>query len=535
MELLSMTVGLHNYLKGIKLDEFVVNVKDRSKFEGILTHLGLDSNFSLEKFVEHLLYESKLLLNKEKRKEALIILKATKPLLNLVPKYLSAFFYLTLTDSFLLASDYKGATKSVNRANSIAEELNDPRLIVRVLNLMFVVNRTVLKDKAVEFLLKSKEISEENKFYENIVFCDVNIGLMHFFKKEYSRAAEYCSYIIDLITTKKYPNNKLIMPADYFLQIFSESPELVANPKNQDMILKGVTVVLRTIKQFKSDYEATRRLSILVSFLKLSENLIERSLKEIDLFIENLPKDKRSLYYYGIANGIGNFKDYKVSLVYFEKAKSQMKNLKDEEQRRINKNYAYTLSSIMGTSMIYDLQSSQQTSQRLKGLRIKTNENSLAGKKDKQINYRNSVSDSDAVFGVKREFLEKKLLNSIKNQYTQREIITGFSYQNSRNDILNHLEMFAINALNQNDELLSLLLVGTTLSKKDSKKKKRAFTGYQILGHRVTKSILDTKHFEDFDIRFLYDLVTAPQKFKQIEIITPHESLEADYKRILSK
>ena len=320
MELLSMTVGLHNYLKGIKLDEFVVKVKDRSKFEGILTHLGLDSSFSLEKFVEHLLYESKLLLNKEKRKEALIILKATKPLLNLVPKYLSAFFYLTLTDSFLLASDYKGATKSVNRANSIAEELNDPRLIVRVLNLMFVVNRTVLKDKAVEFLLKSKKISEENEFYENIVFCDVNIGLMHFFKKEYSKAAEYCSYIIDLITTKKYPNNKLIMPADYFLQIFSESPELVANPKNQDMILKGVTVVLRTIKQFKSDYEATRRLSILVSFLKLSENLIERSLKEIDLFIENLPKDKRSLYYYGIANGIGNFKDYKLSLVYFVKA-----------------------------------------------------------------------------------------------------------------------------------------------------------------------------------------------------------------------
>jgi len=215
-----MTVGLHNYLKGINLDEFVVNVKDRSKFKEILTHLGLDSNFSIEKFVEHLLYESKLFLNKEKRKEALIILKATKPLLNLVPKYLSAFFYLTLTDSFLLVNDFEGATKSVNRANSIAEELNEPRLIVRVLNLMFVINRTVLKDKAVEFLLKSKEISEKNEFYENIVYCDVNIGLMHFFKKEYSKAAEYCSYVIELITTKKYPKNKLIMSADYFLQIF---------------------------------------------------------------------------------------------------------------------------------------------------------------------------------------------------------------------------------------------------------------------------------------------------------------------------
>ena len=212
-----------------------------------------------------------------------------------------------------------------------------------------------------------------------------------------------------------------------------------------------------------------------------------------------------------------------------------MKNITDDEKRRIKKNYAYTLSAIIGASMIYDLESSQQTSQRLKGLKIKTIEDSLAGKKNKQINFRNSVSDSDAVFAVKREFIEKQLLPSIKDSYSKKEIVIGFSYHNSREDILNHLEMFAINALNQDDELISLLLVGTTISEKDAKKKKRTFTGYQILGHRVPKSILDTKHFEEFDVKFLYDLVIAPQKFKKIEMILPHNSLETDYKKLLNK
>ncbi len=530
-----MKVALHNYLKGIKIGEFVSKVKDRSSFEEILNHIGIDQNTSIERFVDLLLYESKTLLNEEKRKEATIILKATKPLLSLVPKYLSAFFYLTLTDSFLLANDYEGANKSVRRADSIAKELNDPRLEVRVLNMMFVINRTVGKDKAAEYLLKSREISEKNEFFENLVFCEVNLGLLHFFKKEYNKAAEYCESVMDIVSSKKYPKNKMIMPTDYFLQIFSESPELVANRKHHEMIKKGVKIVLQTIKQFKSDYEATRRIAILVAFLKISEDLMDSSLKEIDSFVEKLPYDKRSLYYYSIANGAANYKDFKVSLIYFEKAMGYMKNLNDDEIRRIKKNYAYTLSIIIGASMIYDLDSSQQTSQRLKGLKIKTIEDNLAGKKEKQINFRNSVSDSDAVFAVKREFLEKKLLPSIKDMYSKRNIVTGFSYQNSRADILNHLEMFAINALNQNDELLSLLLVGTTISEKDAKKKKRTFSGYQILGHRVPKSIIDTKHFEEFDIRFLYDLINTPQKFKKIEIIAPHESLETDYKIIFSK
>ena len=530
-----MKVALQNYLKGIDIDEFVANVKNRSKFEEILVHLGLDQNSSINQFVEHLLYESKMLLNQEKRKEVTIILRAAKPLLSLVPKYLSAFFYLTLTDSFLLANDYEGANKSVNRASSIAKELNDPRLEVRVLNMMFVINRSSGKEKAEEYLLKSKEISEKNEFNENLVFCNVNLGLLHFFKKEHNKAAEYCASVIDIAGSKKYPKNKLIMPTDYFLQIFSESPELVANKKYHEMIKKGVKIVLQTVKQFKSDYEASRRISILVSFLKLSEDLMDSSLKEIDSFVEKLPFDKRSLYYYSIANGAANYKGFKVSLIYFEKAIGSMKNITDDEKRRIKKNYAYTLSAIIGASMIYDLESSQQTSQRLKGLKIKTIEDSLAGKKNKQINFRNSVSDSDAVFAVKREFIEKQLLPSIKDLYSKKEIVIGFSYHNSREDILNHLEMFAINALNQDDELISLLLVGTTISEKDAKKKKRTFTGYQILGHRVPKSILDTKHFEEFDVKFLYDLVIAPQKFKKIEMILPHNSLETDYKKLLNK
>ena len=169
-----MKVALQNYLKGIDIDEFVANVKNRSKFEEILVHLGLDQNSSINQFVEHLLYESKMLLNQEKRKEATIILRATKPLLSLVPKYLSAFFYLTLTDSFLLANDYEGANKSVNRASSITKELNDPRLEVRVLNMMFVINRSSGKEKAEEYLRNNidyKELFEKiTKYLENTFF-----------------------------------------------------------------------------------------------------------------------------------------------------------------------------------------------------------------------------------------------------------------------------------------------------------------------------------------------------------------------------
>ena len=71
-----MKVALQNYLKGIDTNELVANVKDRSKFEEILVHLGLNQNSSIDQFVEHLLFESKMLLNQEKRKEATIVLRA---------------------------------------------------------------------------------------------------------------------------------------------------------------------------------------------------------------------------------------------------------------------------------------------------------------------------------------------------------------------------------------------------------------------------------------------------------------------------
>ena len=527
-----MSIALHNYLKSIQPKELIDRINDPKQYKELLSHLALNTNLSVANLVDYMLAESKKLINQENRKEALVILKHVKPLLPRVHDNFGAYFYLTLADSFLLANDYEGAKKSVNKANSIAIKLNDPRLQTRVLNMLFIIHRTVGKDKAMGYLLKSKEISEENEFYDNLVFCNINIGLIHYFKEDYTKAADYCVEVIDIVNSKPYPDDKLVMPTDYFLQVFSENPGLVAVEKYQETILDGSKLVLKTIKQFKNDYEATRRLSILVSFLKLSQKIIEPFMKEIDSFIDKLSNTKKSIYYSALARGISDYNNYQYALIFFEKALEYLQYTKEENQRTIKKNYAYTLSLALGVSMLYDLQSSSQTTQMLKNLGVLTSSDNIVTKANKIISFNNAVKDSDAAFAVTREFVKDILYSSIKDKCEIHENIVQFRYSNGREDILENLEVFVINALTINDEKQSLLLVGTTMNEKEIKKKKKIFSGFQIIGHVIPPSLKSSKHIEDFDMDFIYNLVRAPQKFNKVEILTISQDVNTTFVRL---
>jgi hypothetical protein len=183
-------------------------------------------------------------------------------------------------------------------------------------------------------------------------------------------------------------------------------------------------------------------------------------------------------------------------------------------------------------SMIYDLETSSQTSQRMKNLKIKTTHQSLLGDKNVNIFYKNAVNDSDAAFAVSKQFLEENLLATLKDLCIVKKTISDFTYQNSRKNILEHLEVFCINLLTFEDEIISLLFVGTTMSEKDLKKKRKIFSGYQILGHILPKSLESEKHVEDFDVQLIYDLIKSPRKFQKIEILTNSDELELDFKSI---
>ncbi|MHA1667355.1 MAG: hypothetical protein ACTSUR_01755 [Candidatus Heimdallarchaeaceae archaeon] len=493
----------------------------------------MNESWSEKQFVKYLLVKTKNALDEEKRKEALIILKSVKVLLPLVSEDLHAVFYLTLADSFLLANDYVGAKKALSKANSIAVKLNDSKLKVKVLNRLFIVNRTIGKDKAMSYLLKSRELSIQNNFYENIVFCDVNVGLMHFFKKEINRAIEYCENAINLISEHPYPEKKLLMPTDFFLQIFSENPGAVVVSKNQKLILRGVKIVLRAIKQLTNTYEATRRVSILVNFIKFSDNILGKALPEIENFIETLAVKKRPLFYSAVASGISDYKEFQYSLIFFDKALKNVNLLSDEDQRTIRKGHAYLLANILGVSMLYDLESSSQTTQFLSNLSIITEEDCLLGTKNKKISFLNSAKDSDAAFAIKRKVLKEKVVNKMKEQYSIKKIVTKFFFQKAREDVLENLEILVINAQTQNDEIQSLLLAGTHMEEKSVKKGKKIFSAYQIIGHIIPSSIKKYKHKEDFDMTFLYDLIRSPQRFKHIELLTTSEKINVSFKAIV--
>ena len=529
-----MTLLLHNYLKSTKPQTFANDAQDKSKFSKILEDLQLGKNLTMIDLVEYMLAECKKQFNLENKDEGMTILRHVKVLLPLVPKALSAFFYLALADSFLLSNDYEGAEKAVLKADVLAKKLKEPKIQIKVYNMLFVINRTIGKDKAMNFLLKSKELSEKHSLHENIVFCDVNIGLSHLFKKETSKAVEFCSNAIDIITSKPYPNEKIIMPSDFFLQLFSDNPGLAVVSKNKETILNGVSVVLRAIKFLKSDYEATRRLTILTSILKLSDSLLEPGIKKIDDFVEGLNLNKKAMYYSAIAHGIAEYKEYKLALVYFEKAIELSFYTTDNEQRRIRKGYAYTIAQLLEISMIYDLETSSQTTQLLKRLTLKLNDSCLIGKKDQNVEYANAVSDSDAVFALSRKMIEEKLLVSIQDRYKLKDNISKFFYRNSKGDILENLEIFVVTALNHDDDIQSLLFVGTTIDDKDLKKKRKVFSGYQIIGHILPEKLRENKHNEEFDVKFVNDLLRAPQRFKKIEILIPSGDITISYEQLLT-
>ncbi|GAG76387.1 unnamed protein product, partial [marine sediment metagenome] len=130
---------------------------------------------------------------------------------------------------------------------------------------------------------------------------------------------------------------------------------------------------------------------------------------------------------------------------------------------------------------------------------------------------------------------KKQLYPAIKGRVDVKHTILEFCYQNSQSDILNKMEIIVINAINQNDELLSLLMIGSLLNEKSAKKSKNIFSGYQILGHLVPKTVLKKKHFEDFDAKFLNDLIKAPQKFRKIEILSVSDKVDIGFEKILLK
>ena len=209
-----------------------------------------------------------------------------------------------------------------------------------------------------------------------------------------------------------------------------------------------------------------------------------------------------------------------------------IKFTKDDDQRTIKKHYSYALSMVLGVSMLYDLQSSQQTTQMLKNLGVKTNSDNIVAKANQFMPFKNAVKDSDAAFGVSREFVKDKLLTSIKDRYEIHKSITHFRYSNAREDLLENLELFVINTLSTNDEVESLLFVGTTMNEKELKRKKKVFSGYQIIGHIVPPRLRRKKHIEDFDIEYLYRLIRSPQKFKKIEILTLSDEIKSTFVRL---
>ena len=155
------------------------------------------------------------------------------------------------------------------------------------------------------------------------------------------------------------------MPADYFMQVFSDNPGFVAQSKNKELILNGVNVVLRTLRFLKNDYEITRRISILSSLIKYSSDLVDTALIEIDQFIDELSPERKSSSYAAVASGLANYKEFQYALKYFQKAVEYIQHVSDSEERSIRKGHSYVIANMLGVSMLYDLETSSQTSQNL--------------------------------------------------------------------------------------------------------------------------------------------------------------------------
>lgn len=527
---------LYNKLKNTSPQQFSEFFADEKSFSSLLSKLKLSSSISREDLVKLLLAEIKQYIKSERKKEALYLLKLLKKVLPLVPIKYKVDYYLQLADYFILSNDYSAAEKAVNKAKISVSKLTDPERHIKVLNMLFIIARTLKNDDAINYLLKSKQLSEKHKIYDNLVFCEVNIGLIHLFNKEYTKAAECAINVVSLVSKHKFSKEKILMTADFFLHLFSESPGFFKVPKYHDTILKGINIVLEAIDLAKDEYYATRRLSILVNTLLLSEELVEKATKIINHFVEKKPKSQKAYYYSAIATGFSDYMNYKMAIVYLRKALEYIKYVNDDKQREIRKQYAFILSKALNINMIYDLQSSTNIAAKLTKITIELDKDTLLEKKGAKIIFANAIAESDAIFGIKRDMIVKKLFNSIKEQCTIVKAISHMSHSKSREDLISSVEPVVIVARGHNtQEISALLLVGSSLDEKTAKRKTKIFEGYQIIGHIVPSSRKHGKHWEDFDVDFLYELLTAPQKYSKIEILTVSDNVEVQYKAVFNK
>lgn len=515
------------------VDTFVSKIQKKKYFAQLIDKFDLHNTKTIDGFAEFMLIETRKAINAENRTDGTKILKYVKALFPLISEEMHVSFYLALADSFLVANDYTGAFKAASKARLIANKVQNTKLEIKALNLLFIIQRTLGKDKAINYLLKSKKLSIEVKDYENIVFCDVNIGLIHLFNKDNKKAAEYVKRVIEHLSTYPYPEEKINMPADFYIQVFTENPGYVTAPAYKEIVINGINVVLRAVKNIKNVQQASRRISLLISTFKLSDEVLSTALKKIEKGLEEISKEKRSSYYMAIASGLGDYKGYKSALVFLEKAINNLEHVKDEEtHKKLRKNYGYTISRVLNATMAYDLQSSSNLINQSRTISIETEENSLIGKKATKIAFRNSPYDSDSVYGISRNHIVNQIIPSIKEVYEWKPIINTLSISNSKKDPISEVELIVINAKGQENDIRSLLLIGTVLDEKGLRKKRRVFTGFQIVGHIVPNKILQENHFEEYDIKFIYDLIYAPQKFKEIEILTNSKNLDLNFESI---
>ncbi len=522
-----------NFLKSIPIEYFKNNIEKDTFRKKICKEFGLKENASVDEIANYLLVRARKLIDAEKRTDALIILKRVKAILPMVDKKIKIYFYITLANSFILANEYEGAKKAAEKARSLAQALNEPKLIIQSLNILFAIYRTIEKDKAIKYLLKSQQIAEQNNIYENIVYTEVNIGLIHLFNHKITEAADSCKKVVEVLLKHPYPNNKIHMPADFFLHLFNENNGLIVSPKYKETFVKGVDIVIRALKQMNNVSEKARRLSILLMSLKISDEIIDKVLDKILTFVEEEKVEDQAMLYAAIANGLGDYNGYKRSLSIFQRAMKVVDRAPDEQQLRIHKNYAYLLSSALNITMVYDLATSKSNILQLKNIRIKTDKKSLLGPAG-TYKYRSAINDSDAIFGLTEKDIVKKLLAAIKDKYKVTPCIIDFRHNNGSSDLVKNIELLIINAVDFKDQLTSILLSGSTVKEKTLKKKKKAFESYQIIGHIVPPEIAQKKHFEDFDIYFIYSLMKSPQKYKAIELLKASEELKINYESLLS-
>jgi len=520
-------------LSSLSPKEVLANIQDNHAFSSALKKLGLPPSLSKDQFVEYLLNEAASLLNEEKRKEALRVLRFVKHLLSITNKRNKALFYLTLANSFITANDYVGAEKAIKKALVFIDETANASLKVKALNLQFVVARTLKKPEAEQFLVRSRDISLKHELYENVVFCEVNLGLIAFFKKDHKTAMRHLKETIRIIETYPYPKEKLIMPCDFFLQVLSENSGYVRVPKYHDIIFKGVNIVLSAIDTLESPHQGAKRLSLLVSFLKLSDDLLSKALEQIEKKIVKVRKEYRAIYYSGVASGLAEYKGYKIALNYFEKAITNSSTLSDHELRELKKKYAFTLSMALGIKMLYDLSTTSNLSYRIKRIQVKTDDITLIGKKDTIVTFRNAVADSDAIFTADETFIKKSLYGTLKNFLNIKRTLTYLGHEKSRQNLIEKIDAFVINALSHEGKLISILFVGSNIKERPKiVKNKNNFSTYQILGHFIP-NCTNCTHIEEYDVKFLYTLLKKPQKFRKIEILVPSEKIEKGYKTIL--